>query len=92
MASNSPKTAAVDLTDKEAQHLFADNVSAKECGPKTLFAYSKGKPEDKKKAICWPDVKKHRLLLSDAFDLTCGRQLKHAQLCKQLAKWIETRA
>ena len=32
--------------------------------------------------ICWPDVKKHRLLL-------CGRQLKHAQLCKQLAKWIE---
>ncbi len=39
--------------------------------------------------ICWPDVKKHRLLLSDAFDLTCGRQLKHAQLCKQLAKWIE---
>ena len=34
--------------------------------------------------ICWPDVKKHRLLLSDAFDLTCGRQLKHAQLCKQL--------
>ena len=42
--------------------------------------------------ICWPDVKKHRLLLSDAFDLTCGRQLKHAQLCKQLAKWTSTHA
>ena len=75
-----------------AKLIMAECSAALTCGPKTLFYYSKGKPEDKKKAICWPDVKKHRLLLSDAFDLTCGRQLKHAQLCKQLAKWTSTHA
>ena len=46
----------------------------------------------RRRSTAWPDVKKHRLLLSDAFDLTCGRQLKHAQLCKQLAKWTSTHA
>ena len=84
-----PKYAkAVDLADDDAKDFFDETVLAASLGPKLLWAYSKSRPEEWKKAIDWAGVKKHRASLTALLDRTGGYMVKQKNLCCQLQAWL----
>ena len=63
----------MDLTDQKVKVLLKEHVDASDCDVEKLFAH----PTDShKQAARWPEIFKHRHVLSDLIVLTRGNLLR----------------